>query len=148
MALFMEYTKVEDTKTVAEIQHLLAANGATSVMVDYNLGKVDGLAFQLKSGELSLPFRLPCRWKSVEALLKKSKKQPPKRDSFENMARRIAWRQLLRWVEAQLALIETGMVKTEEVFMPYAVVGQKTMYEVVEEKKWMQALPAPKPGED
>jgi hypothetical protein len=41
-------------------------------------------------------------------------------------AERVAWRQLLRWVQAQLAMIDTGMVRTEEVFMPYIVVNAAT----------------------
>jgi hypothetical protein len=69
----------------------------------------------------------------------------------QNKARRIAWRQVLRWVEAQLALIETGMVKTQEVFLPYAMVGQngkrRTMFEVLEEKQFL-AISGPAPKEE
>ena len=43
--------------------------------------------------------------------------------------------------EAQMALIETGMVKTEEVFLPYAVVGANgkslSMFEWMESKKFL-----------
>lgn len=53
-------------------------------------------------------------------------------------AKRIAWRQILRWVEAQLALVETDMVKMQEVFMPYIQVNIKgqTLYEKLEESKF------------
>jgi hypothetical protein len=38
-----------------------------------------------------------------------------------------------RWVQEQLALIETRMVKTEQVFLPYALMrDNKTLYEHVE----------------
>jgi hypothetical protein len=47
----------------------------------------------------------------------------------------VAWRQILRWVEAQLALIDTGMVQPQEVFLSYAIVnqgeGDQSMYEAV-----------------
>jgi hypothetical protein len=43
MAIFMETTQIDDAKTVAEIQHLLAKQGATSVMVEYAGGSVESL---------------------------------------------------------------------------------------------------------
>src|SRR5262245_24509394 len=118
MTLFMETTQVKEVDTVAQIQHLLATKGASSVLVEYNQGKVSGLSFQLVVKEHHVPFRLPCRWHAVETLLKRNGRRPRKRDTFEDWARRIAWRQILRWVEAQMALIDTGMVQSEEVFLP------------------------------
>jgi len=38
---------------------------------------------------------------------------------------------------AQLALVDTGMVKTVEVFMPYMIMGKgQTFYEKLEETKF------------
>ena len=37
-------------------------------------------------------------------------------------AKRVAWRQLLRWTEAQLAMIDAGMAHAGEVFLAYAEV--------------------------
>src|SRR6266478_5746936 len=34
-------------------------------------------------------------------------------------AYRVAWRNILDWVQAQMALLEIGMAKIEEVFLPY-----------------------------
>ena len=143
MAMFMETTKVEDVTTVAEIQRLLATRGASSVMVEYKDGRVDGLAFRFRVGEQEVPFRLPCRWQAIESLLKRKGKRATAGDSIEAKSRRIAWRQILRWVEAQLALIETGMVKTQEVFLPYAIVRGAgddpggTMFEVMERRSFL-----------
>lgn len=146
MALFMEYTTVDDTTTVAAIQHLLATRGASSVQVEYDAGKVVGVKFLLLVDSAKIPFCLPCRWQAIEKLLKSRGKKVKKHDTIEMMARRIAWRQILRWVEAQLALIETGMVKTQEVFLPYVMVGsngqQQTMFQMIEAAKYY-ALPAP-----
>lgn len=143
MTLFMQTTTVADTKTVAEIQTLLARQGATSILLDYQAGQVEALAFRLLVDGAHVPFRLPCRWKAVETLLRRSHKRPLRSDTWESWARRVAWRQVLRWVQAQLALIETGMVKPQEVFLPYAVVGDQTLYEMVERQKFL-ALPAPR----
>jgi len=141
MAIFMETTQIDDAKTVAEIQHLLAKQGATSVMVEYAGGSVESLSFRLSVGEQSIPFRLPCRWRAVEAILKKSGRKVRREDTLERWARRVAWRQILRWVEAQLALIDTGMVKPQEVFLSYAIVnagnGEQTMFEMIAEKKFL-----------
>ena len=40
---------------------------------------------------------------------------------IEEQARRTAWRITKDWVDAQLAIIETKMVTTAQVFLPYAV---------------------------
>lgn len=36
-------------------------------------------------------------------------------------AKRVSWRIVKDWVEAQLAIIESGQAEMGEVFMPYAV---------------------------
>ena len=47
-------------------------------------------------------------------------------------AKRVAWRIVKDWVEAQLAIIETQMVKPEQVFLPYAITQTgETLYETV-----------------
>jgi hypothetical protein len=136
----METTEVSDTRTAGEIQQLLAERGASSIQVDYLNGRVEGLSFCFKVGEHQVPFRLPCRWKSIVKALGQSGKRVRKNDTLENWGRRVAWRQILRWVQAQLAMIETDMVKTEEVFMPYAILpNQKTMYEAFAENKFLLA---------
>ena len=57
----------------------------------------------------------------------------PRRLVSQPQAVRVAWRIVRNWVEAQLAIIETRMVKTEQVFLPYAVTRDgKTLYEHVE----------------
>lgn len=51
--------------------------------------------------------------------------------SDEDKARRVAWRQIYRWVQAQLALVDTEMVKVEEVFFPYIQTKNgHTLYEL------------------
>jgi hypothetical protein len=40
---------------------------------------------------------------------------------WRDQAVRTAWRIVKDWVEAQMALVETQMVTTAEVFLPYAV---------------------------
>ncbi len=60
-------------------------------------------------------------------------------------AERTAWRQVLRWVEAQMAMIDAGMTQTQEVFMPYAVIpgtDNKTMFQAWESQQKQLAAPS------
>jgi hypothetical protein len=58
-------------------------------------------------------------------------------------AERVGWRQLKRWLEAQLALVETEMVEMREVFAPYLLAEDgRTLFECLEESRF-KALPAP-----
>jgi hypothetical protein len=72
-----------------------------------------------------MAFRLPCDWKPVLAILIKDKKKPQR---YGNEQRRLHWESEWRaqavvkdWAEAQMAPVETQMVTTAEVFLPYAV---------------------------
>ena len=49
-------------------------------------------------------------------------------------AERTAWRIVKEWVVAQMALIETEMVDMEEVFLPYMLAGDRTLYDVLSER--------------
>lgn len=59
-------------------------------------------------------------------------------------AERVAWRQLLRWVQAQVAMIQTGMVKSEEVFLPYWFdpVKSQTLFQSMTETRFKMLGPA------
>ena len=67
-------------------------------------------------------------------------KIPPRYVSKEQ-AERVAWRILKDWVESQMAIVEAGMVKAEEVFLPYMLMaGDVTLFQAIESK--MLQLPA------
>lgn len=138
MTLYMETTRINAERTVSEIQQILSKYGASAVLLEYEACKVSAVSFQHQVENQKIPFRLPCRWKAMEGVLRQSGKRPRYDDTFETWARRVAWRQILRWVEAQLALVETNMVKMEEVFFPYiqTKTGQ-TIYEIQEQKKFI-----------
>jgi len=145
--VYLESTEVSDIRTLGEIQELLSRKGARSINVAYENGRVISVDFAFTVGEQIIPFRLPCRFAAVEKILRHCNKKLKRNDTYADWARRVAWRQILYWLKAQLALIETDMVRTEEVFLPYAIVatseGQKSVYEFMIEKHFL-ALPAPK----
>jgi len=151
-SVYLEGTEVPDSRTVMEIQDLLAKKGACAIQIEYSDGRVNSLSFQLNIEGQRIPFRLPCRWQAVEKILKGISKKLRKGDTYGDWARRVAWRQIYRWIQAQLALIDTNMVRAEEVFLPYAMVSSvngtaKTMYDVIAERKFL-SLPAPAPESD
>lgn len=136
--LFMETTEIAPERTIAEIEAFLIAYGANAVLKEYAGGAIEAVSFRIKIGGNDVPFRLPCRWQAIASIFEKRKAgkwnyvlgaETKKRCA--DQARRVAWRQILRWVQAQLALVDTEMVKVEEVFFPYIQVkGGKTIYEI------------------
>lgn len=47
------------------------------------------------------------------------------REKLRTKAERIAWRQLFRWTQVQMAMVEMGMAATDEVFLPYLEAGDE-----------------------
>lgn len=134
MSLYMETTKIAATRTAQEIGSLLALGGATAVLTEFGPDrKISGLSFKLMVGSQIIPFSLPARIEPVFRYLqsKRSVKTRSKKEKEDReQAERVAWRQLLRWIQAQLAMIDTGMVQAAEVFMPYVQVApNQTLFE-------------------
>lgn len=135
MSIFMESTDISPERTVGEIQAVLARNGADAILMEYTDRAVKAVSFKYKVGADVVPFRLPCRWEAITKTLRTRGRisdsdwnnaapfYRKRREAIEAKARRVAWRQILRWIEAQLALVETNMVTLEEVFMPYVQIS-------------------------
>lgn len=131
--LFTYTTKIEPQKTIAEIQETLVQHGARSVMTDYNdSGKIESLSFSILVDGKPRGIRLPCDPKPVYEVLKRQNAEGkiPKAFVDEQQALRVAWRIVHYWVTAQMAILETQMVKMEQVFLPYMVMRNgKTLFE-------------------
>lgn len=131
MPLLNYTTSIAPQKTVMEIQQALAKAGASSIMADYDSdGNVVALSFRLKAEGQDISFRLPTDWKPVLETLRRqnvtAKLQTPEQ------ALRVAWRITKHWVDAQLAIIETRMVTTAQVFLPYAITKDgSTVFEYI-----------------
>lgn len=136
MPLLNYTSEIPVERTVGEISMLLAKGGARQVMHDYDDdGNIVALSFLLELDGQRIPFKLPTDWRPVRALLQKTKPNGHmKIEVFqsEEHARDVAWRITKDWVEAQLAIIETQMVTTAQVFLPYAITaGGQSMYEYI-----------------
>ena len=113
MTIYMGTTKIEAIQTIGEIYSCLVRAGASSTSTEYGPGgTIAAVRFSLAppKAPFAVSFRLPCRTEKLLRHLRQDRAQ----------AERTAWRQVLRWVEAQCAMIDAGMVQTHEVFLPYA----------------------------
>lgn len=145
MALLNYTTKIDPDKTAAEISRCLTQHGAQAIMTEYDpsTSYIQALSFKITVEGQAMGFRLPCDWKPVFEILTKDKRKPPKWDERRfnkweadnsEQAVKTAWRIVKDWVEAQMALVETRMVTTQQVFLPYAVMKDgRTLSEHVHE---------------
>ena len=147
MALLNYTTSVPANRSLAEIQQALVKGGARSVMVDYDdAGQPSALVFALRTPLGNASFRLPANVAAVEKLLAgtgaRSHRAGAKVSDAEH-ARRVAWRVIKDWVEAQLALVETHMASLDQVMFPYLQVESgATLYEAYRDRQL--ALPSSK----
>lgn len=126
-------TMISPHKTVGEIQEILARSGAMAVSIDYDThGQPDALMFLIKVRDEPISFRLPSRWQGVYKRLLEDPKVP-RAQRNEEQARRVAWRIVKDWCQAQLAVVDAGQAMLAEVFLPYAVTQSgATVYQVFE----------------
>lgn len=119
-------TKVGVPATTAEIQKILTKYGAKSIMMDYDdAGIISAVSFKVVEKGNPIYFKLPADIAGVSAALKRDGEY---RD--EDHSRRVAWRILKDWIEAQMALIDAKMAELPQVFLPYAQTSTgETVYE-------------------
>src|SRR5256886_2517236 len=134
------------------IQDSLAQHGARQISFDYgDDGKVYGVFFTILLDEKKLQVKLPARVDKALAVLQKQYSLGLMRDrktsaifrrgnkkEMEEQAYRVAWRNILDWVEAQMALLEIEMAKIEEIFLPYMVNSTgETFFERMEQRGFL-----------
>ncbi|MBA7531734.1 hypothetical protein ES705_23955 [subsurface metagenome] len=135
MALLNYTTQIEAAKTVGEIQGILAGHGAKSILIDYgDDGLIEALAFRILTPHGEVDIRLPIDPEAVLNVLTQQNRlgRVPKRYINHAQAVRVAWRIVKDWVAAQMAILETEMVRMEQIFLPYVITGTgKTLYEAM-----------------
>lgn len=137
MPLLNYTTTIEASKTVLQIQDILRKHGAKTMVIDYdNDGNVEALSFVVKTSNGEVPIRLPVDYQAIIKVLMSDSKVPM-RYADKSHAVKIAWRILKDWIEAQMAILETEMVKIEQIFLPYVVLNSgKTVYEQIADSKF------------
>jgi hypothetical protein len=143
-------------KIFAELQQTLGTHGAKQISYDYgDDGKVHGVQFVIKVNDRFIPVKLPARVEKAQAVLKKqwdegviSHKRGRENTYGYEQAYRVAWRNILDWVQAQMALLEIGMAKMEEVFLPYMLDKKgHTYFEALEQRQFQLESGTDKPTE-
>jgi hypothetical protein len=146
----METTEVPVERTCAAIVSDLVQAGARQISQEFSANKeVIGVRFSLEvlPGQIRY-FALPVRDEPVYKLLRKQVTYRTDAQTLMDRAKRVAWRQLYRWVQAQLAMIQTGMVEAQEVFLPYMEhESGKTFYQMLKERDQLALPPAGESGE-
>ncbi len=107
--------------TFSKIQEILAKHGARKIMFEYGQdGWIYGIAFQINFGEKEFSIRLPAR---IEQVAIKMYGRPLQNidQKRREQSYRTAWANIRDWIDAQMAMIDTGMVQIGEIFLPYFV---------------------------
>jgi len=141
--VFLQETAISVDKTIGELQALLVKSGADQISIKYSGGEPLALRFTMQISEKEAWFQLPVHWRNVYNILGKYG------GKAEAQAKRTAWRQVLAWVKAQMAMIQAEQIKAPQAYMPHMVVngpdGESSMYEIVESGA-MNLLPAGSSG--
>lgn len=121
MALLNYTTKIDAAKTVGEIQKILMASGCRKIMIENDAEQnVTSISFSTIVHNVPIVFSLPCNWEGVLGVMT-ADKTIGKGFKNKGQAIRVTWRIIKDWVAAQLALIQAGQAKVEEVYLPYAI---------------------------
>jgi hypothetical protein len=128
-------TSVAAVKTVMEIQTTLARHGAKSISIEYapDAPEPAAVSFLITVPPgVDVRFRLPCEVAGVMQAMKDARVLDRRNPTTH--ARRVAWRIVKDWVEAQLAMVLAKQAVMAQVFMPYAVDENtgSTMYQLFE----------------
>jgi hypothetical protein len=135
-------TDIPVERTIAEIQTILAHNGARGIALEYDeRGTIKDIFFKILLNKRELPFRLPAKAERVYQALWGEKQQWEHTRygaGWRQQAERIAWRICKSWLEAQITLINLEQAKIEEVFLPYLILpGEKTLIETMEQNQFL-----------
>jgi len=138
----MDYTtKVPVSRTIAHIQAKLVEHGARAVMMEYgDDGRIKALSFEVPMPHGKLPICLPIDTEATQRVLKRQwdERLIESKYTTKDHAYRVAWRNIFHWVSAQMALLETEMVKMQEIFLPYVITPSgQTIYQVMDGKGFL-----------
>jgi hypothetical protein len=146
----METTRIAPERTVGEVTSELVRAGASQISTDYKDGKLVGLRWIMRINGVDALFDMPARVEPVMKLFldRRSDKgrwiNANEKAELRLKAERVAWRQLLRWCQAQNAMIESQMVQPSEVFLAYLVnpSTNQTLFQHMMETRFKALPPA------
>jgi hypothetical protein len=141
-------TNIGLERTIAEIEKILAKHGARAILKEYDVsGRVTAVNFiaEVFEGQ-SVPFRLPLDVQALMEVINHQIDHPQKHEGkiehkYKNdmdYARRVGWRIIRDWVDAQMTMIDLRQVTIPQVFLSYAYdsTDQKTFFQKMTEGKF------------
>ena len=136
MPLLNYTTQIQASKTVGEITCILVAHGARSILTNYDTkGQIVSLSFEVMTTHGVAQIVLPVNPDAVLKVMSKYGSHVPNRLQNREQAVRVAWRIIKDWLEAQMAILETEMVKMEQIFLPYIQTQNgETLFQVFESR--------------
>lgn len=133
-------TKVPVDETIRKVHQILAKAGANAILNEYDShGNIAGVKFRLEIKGQQVFYDLPVNINGVSNALKKDREYKD-----EPHARRVAWRIVKDWIEAQMAIVLAGMAEVPQVFLPYAQTDNgQSVYQRIQ-SSGMKLLEGPK----
>lgn len=125
-------TSIDPQKTMSECIAILARHGATAIAMTYDNGMPGGLHFQVPTAFGKRSYALPANVAGTHEVLKKAHRAGRILASKATLAQaqRTSWRVVRMWLEAQLALIEAGLVDLPQVMLPFMIDDEgRTVYQ-------------------
>jgi hypothetical protein len=92
-------------------------------VIEYENNDIKAVSFKYETDGEKVPYRLPCEWRAISEILSGRHKRRSYKKDLDAEAKKIAWRQARRWVESQLAYLETKQVKFEQAFLAYRLIS-------------------------
>ena len=138
-------TSISVERTITEIEKMLAKFGATKIMKEYDLeGNPNSLIFSIITDFGEMPVKLPIKTDKVQAVFKTQVEEGLLEKKYgggewaQAQARRVGWRVIKDWLDAQMTLIKIHQTEIQEIFLPYAYDGKTntTLYEQMKERKF------------
>jgi hypothetical protein len=128
-------TKVSVEQTINDLQKILSKAKANAILTEFGVdGLPSALSFRVDLNGKEIHFRLPVDVAGVTGALRRDREY---RDDAH--ARRVAWRIVKDWCEAQMALIQAGMADLAQVFLPYAQMDTgETFYQQLKGSGFLQ----------
>ena len=126
-------TAVPVMQSLSEMQERLAASGASHIGVSYEDGYPIALTFGLRGPHGQRHFTVPVDVDAMQRLLRahedegrfKSQRKAKGHFTTREHAARVAWRVMKDWLAATLAIVETQMLRLDEVMLPYLMVDEE-----------------------
>lgn len=130
-------TKVPASRTIGEIQKILAKSGARSVLIEFDDEGIEtAVSFRMLYQDAMVSFRLPAQVDPIYVILQ----QTADRRAFRTRehAANVTWRIIKDWIESQCAIVEAEQAEMVQVFLPYAQVPEtgKTLFEHLEKQQF------------